>query len=313
MVQTILIGLGAGLAAALLFLAPLGGSFLAMPLFILTGLPLAIAGLGWGPIAGVVAAVAGAVIIFAIVPTSLTALVFVLVFAVPVVWLTRLIGFSREGATGGREWYPTGRILLHATLVVSLCLVAVGFLIGYQRAAMVKDATDALLAWLAAAGPDATVPTAAEIAPVMGLYVALLPLLVGLMVVAITVFDLWLAALVARASGRILRPAERLWTVLLPNEILIGVAVAGVLAFLPGAFGEIASVFAGAFACGLVLVGLAVLHAVTVGTGGRAAILTLAYVLILFSGLPIVLFALLGAGETFLHLRARRIGRPTKT
>ena len=132
-------------------------------------------------------------------------------------------------------------------------------------------------------------------------------LVTALLMVAIVVFDLWLASLVARASSRLQRPRDRLAAVALPNEILIGFAVAAVLAFLPGAFGEIAGVFAGAFLCGLVLVGLAVLHTLTLGMGGRIPLLVVVYALVIFSGLPIVLFALLGAGESFLHLRARRL------
>ena len=54
MTQVFLVGIGAGIAAALLFMAPIGGTVLAFPLFLLTGLPIAIAGLGWGVIAGLV-------------------------------------------------------------------------------------------------------------------------------------------------------------------------------------------------------------------------------------------------------------------
>ena len=58
----------------------------------------------------------------------------------------------------------------------------------------------------------------------------------------------------------------------------------------------------------MALVGLAVLHALTAGMAGRAAILAVTYVLVFLSGLPIVLFAALGVGEGFLHLRERRFG-----
>ncbi|MEX0852388.1 MAG: hypothetical protein WD036_03770, partial [Bauldia sp.] len=60
MVQFILVGILAGLAAALMFLAPVSGTALAFPLFALAGLPLAIAGLGWSPLAAGVAAIAAA-------------------------------------------------------------------------------------------------------------------------------------------------------------------------------------------------------------------------------------------------------------
>ena len=51
-VRIILVGIGAGLAAALLFLSPIGGTLLAFPLFVLSGFPIAIAGFGWRPASG---------------------------------------------------------------------------------------------------------------------------------------------------------------------------------------------------------------------------------------------------------------------
>ena len=40
---------------------------------------------------------------------------------------------------------------------------------------------------------------------------------------------------------------------------------------------------------------------------GRIATLAVVYALILLSGLPLVLFALLGIAETMFHIRARRL------
>ena len=60
MMQIVLIGIGAGLAAALLFVSPLSGTLLALPLFALSGLPIAIAGLGWGSLSAAIAAVGAA-------------------------------------------------------------------------------------------------------------------------------------------------------------------------------------------------------------------------------------------------------------
>ena len=130
---------------------------------------------------------------------------------------------------------------------------------------------------------------------------------------AITIFDLWLAAVVARASGRLQRARDTLSAVVPPNAILIGAFVAAVLTLLPSPFGEAAQAFAGAFICALAIVGLAVLHSVTIGINGRVPILVVAYALLLLSGLPILLFAIVGAGESFLHLRARRAGSAPKT
>jgi hypothetical protein len=61
--QTLLIGLGSGLASAVLFYsAARGGILLKLFLFVLTPLPAMIAGLGWGPVAAAAGAVAGALI-----------------------------------------------------------------------------------------------------------------------------------------------------------------------------------------------------------------------------------------------------------
>ena len=107
--------------------------------------------------------------------------------------------------------------------------------------------------------------------------------------------------MVARASGRLTRPREKLSGVVLPNETLLIAAAAALLAFLPGPAGEIAQVAAGAFVGAAALTGLAVLHAVTVGMTSRTALLVAAYALLILSGLPLFLFPLLGGRRSRLQ------------
>ena len=319
MMQPILIGIGAGFAAALLYLAPISGSALAFPLFVLAGLPVAIAGLGWGIVAGLSAVATGAVVVAVMIPGVIAATVFVALFAAPIAWLTRLAGMSRtvdrDDPARAVEWYPLGRLLLHIALAVAVSLVVIGFVIGYDPALVAREATSALLDFMADAPATEPAPTADSIAPFVDLYVAILPFTLAMFMVAVLTFNLWLGALTTRASGRMARPAERLWTVVPPNELLIGFAGAAVLAFLlPGALGQTAAVVAGAFGCALALVGLAVLHALTLGMTGRGIVLGVSYALIFLSGLPLFLFAALGAAENFLQLRARRFaGAPPTT
>jgi hypothetical protein len=311
MVQTILIGVAAGLAAALLFLAPASGTVLAFPLFVLTGLPLVIVTLGWGAIAGAVAAAAGAVVIALIYPASAaTPAIFICLFGIPIVWLARLVGLTRPQGNGdaGLQWYPLSRLLLQVTVVAALAAVVVGFITGYRSEAMVKDATSAFLDLAGSVGASAHPPTAADIEPAVRVYVAFIPFMVSLLLTVIMVFDLWIGGLVARASSRFRRPLEPLWSVALPNEILIGFPIAVVLSlFLPGALGQIAEAFAGALACGLLLVGLAVLHAATFGSSARIPILVIVYLLAIFSGIPILLLIVVGLADNFAHFRARRL------
>src|ERR1700681_4632988 len=60
MMQIVLIGLGAGTAAALLFASAILGSIDTMPLLLLAPLPILIVALGWSHWAGLVAAAAAA-------------------------------------------------------------------------------------------------------------------------------------------------------------------------------------------------------------------------------------------------------------
>jgi hypothetical protein len=56
------------------------------------------------------------------------------------------------------------------------------------------------------------------------------------------------------------------------------------------------------------LLGLAVLHALTIGIGGRAALLTINYIVLILLGFTAILVIALGLAETLFHLRARRLG-----
>lgn len=309
MVQTILVGVAAGIAAALMFLAPVGGTALAFPLFILTGLPIGLAGLGWGTAAGAIAAIVGTLSIFAVLST-VGAAAFLLLFAVPVFWAARLALMSRgagsETAADAREWYPLGRMLMHLAAAAAIGVVLVGVLIGYDRAVLASEVTQALIEWFSVMQTTGTPPTAAELEPFVRFNLAVMPVTIPAILLFVLTFDLWLAAVVARASGRLRRPYEKMWGVELPSRALVALAGVTLLCFVPGVPGEIAQVFAGALAGAAALTGLAVMHALTAGLGGRTVLLAVVYALMVFSGLPLILFILLAVGEAVFHLRARR-------
>ncbi len=307
--QTILVGIAAGVAAALMFLAPVGGTALAFPLFILTGLPIGLAGLGWGAAAAATAVVAGALAIFATLSTVGTA-AFLLLFGAPMFWVARLALLSRPAGEAQpeaqREWYPLGRLLVHLAGAVAIGVVLVGVLIGFDRATMGPEITQALVDLFSTVQSGGKPPTAIEVAPFVQFYLAIMPFSVTAILVFMLTFDLWLAALVARMSGRLQRPRETLWGVDLPNRALVALAGVTLLAFLPGTAGEVARVFSGALAGAAALTGLAVMHALTASLSGRTALLIVVYLLIVLSGLPLILFALLAVAEALFHLRARR-------
>ena len=311
MIQIGLFGVIAGLTAALLFAAPLGGTVFAFPLFLLASLPIAIAGLGWGSLAGGVALIAASLAIGAFF-SPLAAVLFVCLSGGPIFWLARLTVLSRPtdaaDPSRGHEWYPLGRILLHAAFVVAGGIVIAGFLTGFDPDALAIDLADSLARWLAAAPDFGPAPTADQLLPFVRVNLVVMPYVIAALGLLLVIFNLWLGAVIAKASGRFARPAERLWTVALPNAGPIGFIVALGAALLPGPPGEVAGAFAGSLGCAVAIVGLAVLHAVTQGSGARSFILGLTYMILFVFGFPIVLFALLGLGESFFHLRARRFG-----
>ena len=308
MVQTILIAVAAGVAAALLFLAPASGSMLAFPLFILTGLPLAIATFGWGVRAGIVAAVAGTVVTYVVYPGGyVSPLMFLCLFGVPVVWLARLAGrpYPLGSGNAGLEWYPLSRLLLQLVGAVVVALVAAGIVSRYDPESLVHDAAAALVDVLGSVAATPA-PTAESLEPAVRIYVSLMPFVVAAVMTAILTLDLWLGSLVARGSGRAGRRPDPLWSAELPGALLPAFIVALVFAFFPGLIGEVGKLVAGAAFGSFVLVGLAILHAVTRGSVSRLPLLVLAYILLIFSGLLAVFVALAGAADPFLRLRSRR-------
>src|ERR1043166_3413005 len=125
MVQVVLIGIAAGAAAALLFASVVSGSFLSVALFYRAPLPLLIAALGWGPVAGLVAAIAAAASLAAVFGPFLF-VAFLLGVGLPAWWLGYLALLARPVATAAGEaleWYPVGRLVVWAAILGALVVV----------------------------------------------------------------------------------------------------------------------------------------------------------------------------------------------
>ena len=89
MPTSLLIGAGAGLIGAALFASAATATALAGVLFYLAPLPVCLAGLGWGGVAALLAAVTGTVVIGTVLGPA-TAVVFAAAIAVPAALLLRL-------------------------------------------------------------------------------------------------------------------------------------------------------------------------------------------------------------------------------
>jgi hypothetical protein len=301
MIQLVLVGLGAGAAAALLFASVASGSIAAVILFYLAPLPIAIAALGWGHLSGLIAA--------AVATTVVAVLSGIFFLAVPVIafgawWLSYLALLARPAGNGGGdalEWYSVGRLVLWAALLGTLVVAAAVPNFGtdqeslqaalrktYER--ILRD--PALIDVLVVAVP----PAAAVFSTVTNL------------------FNLWLAARIVKISGRLARPWPDLAALSLPplTAGLLAAAIAG--SFLPDLVGVLFGALAASLLMAFAVLGFAVLHAITRGMGSRAIVLACVYGLTIVFGWPVLAMSLLGLAEILLNIRgrvARKRGPPS--
>ena len=311
---SLFIGAGSGLVSAALFASAATATSLAGLLFYLAPLPLCLAGLGWGGMVALLSALTGTVVIAASLGAA-TAAVFALSIAAPTALLAHLALLSRPAATpngqvvGPLEWYPPGRIVGWAALIAGLLAGILVLTIGYDQEAY-RDTIRQILehSTLKELDRNGTVFTEEAIASLSSVLARALPAAFAIIWFTITLFNLWIAALIVDASGRALRPWPDLRGFELPNALVPIFAGALAASFLPGLPGLLATGLAGALLFAYVLQGLAVIHLYSHGLPFRAVLLTAVYLGILLLGWVALVVAILGLAEPLLGLRRR--GQP---
>ncbi|MDX6751858.1 DUF2232 domain-containing protein [Geminicoccaceae bacterium 1502E] len=293
----------AGLASATLFLSLVFGATGAPALFYFVQLPLLITGLGLG-FQAAAAAAAGAGLLITLLGDVVLLGVFVAVEAVPVLLLVRAALLWRAREDGGREWFPAGamlgRLVLYVLLAGGAALLwldsrsgGLGQLFGELASELASHAGDpALGARLASALAGAAV---------------WLPGVAALSLAAMALLNALVAQLVMVRAGRALRPSPDIVAFEAPSWCLPG-AVVGALALLLG--GEPLAHLGGLalLLCGLPFLfqGLAVIHAlVRRRASGRAPLVMVYLLLVLFSWPLLPGVALLGLVESWAGLRRR--------
>jgi hypothetical protein len=310
MLQILLVGLGAGAAAALLFASVASGSILATLLFYLAPLPILIAVLGWNHLAGLVASLTAAAGLGATLGLYFFG-AFLIGVGLPAWWLGYLALLARPvGANGSMttEWYPSGRLVLWAAIIgAALVIIAIpnfgtdkesfqaGLRAAFEHAIEIQSRPSG-----PALGADAE--------RVIDILVAAIPPAAAVLATIINVFNLWFAGRIVRVSGRLRRPWPDLSAITLPPTTLgvLAIAIAGT--FLPDLPGIACRIVAASLFMAYAILGFAVLHALTRDLSFRPVLLIAAYGAVIVLGWPVVAAAFLGLADAAFNIRARRGG-----
>ncbi len=306
------IAVGAGLVSGLLFIAAVTGAVTSlMVLVLLTPLPIAIAGFSWGWLFGLIAAATAAGFL-AIVGTLTASLFHFLLFGLPSAVAVYYLLLSRTHTdAGGRqetEWYPIGRvafaIAIFSGTIAAVALLSLGSSMQELQAhvaKVVERMMDADIPWPGGADKK---PTPEQMQDLITLLTASFSAAIAGFWMWLTLFNLWVGAKVARASGLLIRPWPNVSMVALPRWaglVLAGTVAASMLGDYPGL---IATGFATGIFIAFLLVGLAIVHNVTWNQTMRPIILVGVYAfLIFFNPFSSLAIASLALFEPFFPLR----------
>jgi len=319
-----LIGLGAGLASAVLFLSSATGSLLAMMLFFLAALPGFLAGLGWGWFAALISAASASLLIAALIGPA-AGLVYFSTLGLPVALLCYLALLARPaeaqaGAADGTpqaanpqaiEWYPVGRIVSWATLmaggIAALSIPLLGFDAETYRQTARAYFDTAIVSQLPA--PEGKPVNKEKLEPLIDIMIAILPATSAMVWLTIMTTNMWAAGRIAQASGRAIRPMPDLSTMTYPTHMPLAFIASILLTFLPGIAGIVATGFAGAFLLAYIFMGLTVMHTLVRASPLRPFLLAILYLSMIFIGWIALLIAMIGLGEPVFKLRQRALHR----
>ncbi len=321
--QFLLTGLIAGAATALLFASIVTGSPLGLLLAQLAPLPILIAGLGWGH---GVALLAAAVSTLALAASNIGFLFLVFLFAIglPAWWLSYLTllarpaagtaGASDPGAPGPLEWYPAGRLVIWVG-VLGAVTIAIGLVKAWSSDAGLEPTLKAgfeqflRIQYQLPRNAPLVLPGVSDPHAFLDLLVLLIPPMAAATATATGALNLWLAGRIVSMSGRLRRPWTDFADLRLPRGAAVALIAAAAAAALPDLAGILARLLAAGLAVAHIILGFAVLHALTRPLQLRALVLVCAYMASLFLQWPLLLVLMLGLTDGVFDLRARFAGR----
>ena len=312
---SLLVGLLAGISAALLLVSAGSPSSLSFILFAAAALPVLIAGLGWSNLSSIVAVIC-AMAVIGIATTPQAALVSAVTTLAPAAWIAHLSNLARPaeevgGPEGAVAWYPLSDIFVNIAFCVCVGLIAVGLAMGYS-AEFVNELVEVFVSTLKDSNA-AYEPTAESLAEMKQFFLYALPAIQAAMWVLILFAGWYIASGIVRMSGRSKRPKDDLPSQLrMPRLGALALVVGVAMSFVDGGMGLIGWTISGAFGIGFVVAGFAIAHHRTRGKPARGLLLWTAYLSCIIFTIPLAFFLFLGLFDTARTLTATGSGPQSK-
>lgn len=303
---SLLIGVGAGLASAVLYASAWTGTVLGLfVLFFLSPMPVAIAGLGWGYRSGALAAAVGCVAIL-LSGGLWSGVVYLIALGAPAAVFSYFALLNRTNPDGTVEWYPIGRIIMWASLWAAAISAAGMLTLGTDFASIKATMLEMLDKSLFAngAGPGGGAVTPEQKSTFASLMTAFMPWALATTWFTVAIMNVWAAGRVTVQSGMLTRPWPDLSSITLPPGMALGFGLAVIGMMAPDMAGLIASCFASALLFAFMLVGLGILHRLSRGYSIRPMILAVVYAGLLFMPpFANLIVAMIGLAEPFFRGR----------
>ncbi|HLL29341.1 MAG TPA: DUF2232 domain-containing protein [Xanthobacteraceae bacterium] len=314
MTQIVLIGLGAGVASALLFASIASGSVLAILLFYLAPLPILLAGIGWSHFAALIAALAAAAglgVLFGF----WFFIAHLLGIGLPAFILAYVAMLARHSSGGAVEWYPAGKLVLWsagiAAVSTALTIPVFGTDLDSYRTA-VKHILERIIRLQLGTpeGEPLKLPNGGDPNAALELFATVMPLMAAAVSMLTGLFNLWLAGRIARISGRLARPWPDLAAMNFPAMTPVVLLAAIALSFLASIVGVAAGMLAACLLLAYAVLGFAVIHKLTRAFAARGIVLGAVWLFVLVLGWPVLVIALIGLADGLFDLRAANSNPP---
>jgi hypothetical protein len=309
--NAILISAAAGLASALLAAAAAAGPGLSMLLAIFAPLPLMIVGFGWHPLMAVLGGAITSAALAAMLRGS-AGVTFAVLVMIPA-FLAASVAWRHDLDTSAKAGLMVLGACLYAALATLVGALSISFDYGALQSHLLRQselvyrlmsgiAMDAPLEPVRGQDPRLFIQTYAQlVAPLSAGFMGLIYLV-----------NIWIAARVAEASGRLPTPRAPVSAMAFPPLMLPIAALVLLGGMLPGYIGMTLELVAVAAVLALTALGFAVMHDLTRGMAGRPLILSITWILTFVIGLPMLAMLMLGISDLAFGWRARkRSGRET--